>query len=208
MVRSNSKPLFSGMSVSEVIRVRIGKTTEEVNNLNSTMMEARGTPVITNELFDKCRLRVPVIDRNGIKILAHGEEDVEAGRSYDSRHGGATVKGSYVIFEAPFVGDYSLFFCQPSQSPLGGIGGFEVNRQSLTFRWSQAGRDPEIHKAAFLNALAEVDKCLETLRKDAADSDRTIRQAIEHALKQRTNELAEYRDMIQGIGFPLKQQNR
>lgn len=208
-MRNSSRALFWGRSSTEIVRERAERIADDVAGLSAVALQARGLPVISDELFERYRVRVPVLDEDRISISDHGEEDMDMGPAYGFGGGSSVVRGTFVVFSVPFSGDSGLFLYQPAQSPRwGGVSGFDVSGQSLLFRHSCAGRDAEAHKAALNAALADVKKGLEALRKDTTDADGRIRQAIDSYLEKRSKELSEYSDMIQGIGFPLKEQNR
>jgi hypothetical protein len=177
-------------------------------SMNDDLILNTPTDDLVEQLAERFRLDVPVLDRGGAEA-DHSEGPVEVYDSYFSRdYGGGregpnTVQGSIVELRVPFTGDTEFFHIQPttydSAPPRA-----QIDKNHLVLRHTARELNPEQANTALNHVLDSIEKYLAWQRSATEPFNERIKQRLREAIEARKAKVLRDRNSVASLGFKLK----
>jgi hypothetical protein len=195
--------LFSRISSFDVIRENQKEIKEEVTRMGE---RALNDPATIDKLISKYSLDVPTIVDSDIyqKKPFSTTREVSARSDYSFMYDSTTAQVTRFTFMIPFKGNHHCFDVQPStysmSPPFGVIVGNEIKIETDVFSGDNAQNALTSHN----NNLNQIKQHLETLRKDFATYNSTLKSHIESQVESKRNKINKDIDTANSFGIPIK----
>jgi hypothetical protein len=179
----------------------------EIDGINGDRLLNTATEDLCNYFEQKYRIDIPVLHEDQIVADQH-EAQIDVSRDplrwIDDRNRPFYVPGTLIEITVPFSGNAEAFKIQPTtyttSPPLG-----DVRNDSLVLSVAGIDLDPQRVRSQIDRTLGEVRQYLGWLQTSADSFNRQIRQIARERIEWRRNKLLADRNLVAGLGFPLKE---
>lgn len=164
------------------------------------------TEDIVEELAERFRLNVPVLDRGNAEA-DYSEGPVEVYDAFSHDYGGTngrrTVQGSIVELTVPFAGDAEFFHIQPttfdSAPPRA-----EIDGDHVILKYTARDLKSDEANKALNGVLDDIDRYLTWQRTTADPFNEQIKVRLRGAIDVRKAKVLKDRNSVANLGFKLK----
>ena len=206
LARGNTDLLFCSVdwhSATEQSRI---KCLEMVDTIDGDRLLNSSTDELADYFSEEHAFDVPelledeiVADQQEVNIDVSQDER----RYIRDRSSSYYITGTKVIIEIPFAGDGGFFKVQPNPFSLSPPRG-EVRQGRVIVTISGTDLGAEKVKQDVERAIADIRGCLDSHRKAAVTFNESLRPQLVQKIEQRKEKLLKDRNLVVGLGFPLK----
>lgn len=162
-------------------------------------------------IVEKFRIDVPALDEDHMTVdQQEAQRDVSGDPHrmilHLNRGGPVRVTGTEVIVEVPFSGDPQMFFVRPSRFDTRPPGG-EVCDNTLIFRyWSDTPQETQV-RSAIDQWLIDIKRYLQWQRDSFKGFNDMLAANAQKAISWRREKLLASKNLVAGLGIPLKRRS-
>ncbi|WLB91351.1 hypothetical protein [Bradyrhizobium japonicum] len=198
--------LFNKIGMHDLMYRQEQSATGAPAGINDNVLLNTPTEDLVEELAEKYRLNVPVLDRSNAEA-DHSEGPVEVydyfSRDYGGSDGRRTVQGSIVELTVPYTGDRGLFDVQPTTFDSGPPRA-QIDGNNVIVRHSDRELKPEEANKALNGVLDDIERYLTWQRATAEPFNERIKVRLREAIEARKVKVLKDRNSVANLGFKLK----
>jgi hypothetical protein len=188
-------------TIHDVVEHQRKKLRKAMEELPAQEILASPLEALTDDIIERFRLDVPVMDRTGIAQMPNEEVDIDV--SHDFRRvfhtpGPHYAKGTALRIAIPFKGEAALFRYGSStfNNPIPG----EIRDNTIILAYSAEHPDPSTARAEFENRLGRIETILQMVRGPADEWNKQLPSLVSSRLQERRAKLE--RDQGLTLGYP------
>ena len=198
--------LFNKVGMHDLMYRQEQSATAAPAGINDDVLLNTPTEDLVEELAEKYRLNVPVLDRSNAEA-EHSEGPVEVydyfSRDYGGSDGRRTVQASIVELTVPYTGDRGLFDVQPTTFDSGPPRA-QIDGNHVAVRHSDRELKPEEANKALNGVLDDIERYLTWQRATAEPFNERIKVRLREAVEARKVKVLKDRNSVANLGFKLK----
>lgn len=188
-------------TIHDVVAHQRKKLHQALEDLPAQKILANLPEVLTDEIVERFRLDVPVLDRASVVQLPNKEVEIDVSHDWARvfhTPGPHYVKGTALRIAIPFKGEAALFRygSSPFNSPIPG----EIRGDTIILTYSAEHPDAAIARADFENRMGRIESMLQMARGPADEWNRQLPAIVDSRLQQRRAKLE--RDQGLTLGYP------
>lgn len=196
----NPNYLFTKDSIFDVRQRLERQISEEINQFQSDYLLKVSIDGLIEHLIDKYSMNCPILQRDKIEIVEHGETRIQV-KDYGQL---AERTANFYKFAIPFSGDKGLFDFTPSTSNYNPPSA-QVNESELNVYLTNSSNNIEEVKAELEKILSSISLYLTWLRKDVNEwNGYIINTFIPNQVNSRRQKLLQDERIVASLGFPIR----
>lgn len=198
-MRRNVGALFTGESITDIIRSQQYKLDEEIANYGADQLLSAGMEGLLDYLEKKYELDVPQLHEDLIDVAVDDRSQIVRGPFESYRQ-----TGTGFTYHVPYSGSQGFFQVQPTTLSVNPPRGFATDTELLlTFEcWGDADRSSVKGEAERL--LQQIRASLDQQRLDVAGFQEDLRGRIRTRIESRRAKLLADRNVAASLGFPVR----
>ncbi len=186
--------LFSKGSLFEVISKQEAVISSEIERYDDHTVN-KPIEDLCEDIYKRFIRKTPVLRIEAIAQVEKGETEI--GRQ------GQRGRITYIKIEIPFVGDRELLFYRPSHSSLTSIEA-EVFDERIRLLYAIDDRTSEDVRKEIDYDIANINDSLKNVDADLKKFHSKIKDFARSRIELRKEKLRKDREVIEGLGFPIK----
>jgi len=221
IIREIHYRLFNNLKLPELFAGRKTKISEEINGYDREYILNINTEELVNTFEIKFCIKFPILN-DEIYVSREGETNIDINQDYESAFRvlktPQIVKGTFIEFAVPFVGDHFVFDIklldsrgrtrkiaskskQPARTPYGVVA---RDHCELRFIYKTIYPDADAIKRNLNQDINEVREYLELLKPDIYKFNNDIKLLVRSQIETRIDKLSKDITFIKEIGYPIK----
>ena len=201
-----TEPLFYKYDLRATIENQGRNLTTEINSMREDEVLNTSQEDMVDYLLEKHRINPLAIDESGIQ-MDYGDAKIDVSSDFRrvilDRNRPLYITGTRVTFYVPFTGDSELFHCRPSTRSLSPPRA-TVRTNELVFTYELTNDRTSQVKEIFEDDLDQTKIHVGRVNEDVERFNAGLPQNVRQALNARREKLLQDRDLVAGIGFPLR----
>lgn len=201
------KALFSGADFHRVGESQRKALRDEIDQFTEDYLASTSESKLIEYLIDKYSLEPPTIGEPYIEDSRETKVDVRSDwrRHILDRSKPFYVTGNRIEVRLPFSGDSQFFRITPSSRSWNPPVVEEIWNDYLAFAFEGVELKPEEIRRSISSSVEEITKHLQTLKSDCDSFNGTLNETIRQMLVVRRQRYSASRNIVEGIGLPIKQ---
>lgn len=204
--REQTDLLFCNVDWHSVAEHQKGKMTSAIDNYDADQLLNTSTDDLAEYFVTSYRIDVPVLD---LDAIVADQKEVQIDVSQDQlryirdRSRPFYITGTRIEVEVPFSGEPEVFRIQPTTFTLNPPRG-EIRGSALILAVQGTKLDPEAVRPQIDQQIELVNAALGHLQSSAAGLHEVLTKSATERIEGRKKKLLADRDLVSGLGFPMK----
>ena len=204
-----TESLFRDADLRDVLAGQERAMSNEIGSLSEERVLNTSPEELCDYFVEKYRIEPLGIEESGIQAN-YGDAQIDVSHRFEyavfDRSSPTYVTGTRITFFVPFSGDPELFKCRPSTFSLNRPRGV-VRGNELVFVYDRTTQDVSNIGSDFDRERQSVQQHLSRIADQVEQFNSTIRSKVSQQIGARREKLLQDREIIEGLGFPLKRRS-